>query len=611
MPKHRSVVASLILLFSIIVTACGSAENPPASLAPTSAPIGPTSAPQASGSQATAATGSESSAPDATPAEAEATPATSSDATPAQAEATPAKNDTPGAAADGQMVADIGFRPETNGFSFENYGANKAATNLTPVEMRRMFGDQVCASLQGDTCILIPPAQQWMEQNNASMSGGHCEGFAALSLLLYSGQIDPKQFGANTTAELKLDSNEPLQREIAYWFTTQATMPARGGIIHGTPAEIVEALKKAYAKDNPNHETYAVGIYKADRTGGHAVTAYGLEDRGQGVYWIMIYDNNYPGQARYIQVDTQANTWQYEASINPQAASELYQGDASTNTLEIVPTSARLGQQVCDFCAQASTSGRVPGLAAPAAPRYNEVWMEGDAAFLVVDKQGRKLGYSSGSFVNEIPEASFTRVKGQSLAEQDVAPTYYMPVGMEFTLVIDGDSVAKKEDNATDAVMIGPGYYIGVEGIYLDPGQKDTLKLAGDGRSVAYKTDYSESPTIVVGIERPAADFELELKGKDIKPGSETIVAFDPDKGTLTLRSSSDEDGSFYVSITRIDDKGEETFESGDEDVVLKPGDVVSFDFGKWDGQGHSLEVQFDDGGDGTIDQTVNMNDQK
>ena len=29
--------------------------------------------------------------------------------------------------------------------------------------------------------------------------------------------VPPKQFGGSTVAELKLDGNEPLQREIAYW----------------------------------------------------------------------------------------------------------------------------------------------------------------------------------------------------------------------------------------------------------------------------------------------------------------------------------------------------------------------------------------------------------
>lgn len=519
----------------------------------------------------------------------------------------PSGSDNPPAAGS----VELGFQPEVNGFSFENYGDDQQVTNLTPVEMRRMFGDKVCASIEGDTCILIPPAEQWMEQNNAGMSGGHCEGFAALSLLFYSGIVDPNQFGAPVTAKLQLDGNEPLQREIAYWFTTQATEPARNSIIKGTPSEIVTALQNAYAAGRNSPETYAIGIYKEDGTGGHAVTAYGVEDQGGGVFWIMIYDNNYPNEARHIIVDTNADTWEYEAAINPQVASELYRGDANTQTLEIVPTSARLGEQVCDFCSESvSDNGHGPVLAAPA-QRYNEVWMEGDAAFLLTDSRNRKLGFDGTTFVNQIPEAQVTHLKGPSLADQDVPPVYKLPIGLGFTLLIDGDTIKNKEENSTDAVMIGPGYYIGVEGIYMDPGQKDTLTLTGDGKSISYKTDYSESPFIIVGIERPAADFELELQGKDIQPGSETIVEFDAEKGVLVLRSTADEYGVFYLAITRIDDEGEETFETGEEGIELQPGDIIYFNVGSWDGQGSSLEIQFDDGGDGTIDETVNMADEQ
>jgi hypothetical protein len=92
----------------------------------------------------------------------------------------------------GETAADLGFRPETDGFHFPNYGENytifkktggdieqvpMSPTNLTAVEMRRMFGDQVCAN---DACDLTPQVEKWMEEKNQSMRGGHCEGFAVL-----------------------------------------------------------------------------------------------------------------------------------------------------------------------------------------------------------------------------------------------------------------------------------------------------------------------------------------------------------------------------------------------------------------------------------------------
>ncbi len=118
-----------------------------------------------------------------------------------------------------------GFAPTTSGFKFQNYGNDKQYTNLTSNELRRMFGDKVCARIAGDDCTLTPAAESWMTVMNKSMGGGHCEGFAALSLLMQRGQLDPKQFGGATPFELSIDGNEKLQREIAYWFVTQNVMP--------------------------------------------------------------------------------------------------------------------------------------------------------------------------------------------------------------------------------------------------------------------------------------------------------------------------------------------------------------------------------------------------
>ena len=81
----------------------------------------------------------------------------------------------------GPLVADSGFRPDANGFAFANYGnvgPPTNITNLTPADMRRAFGDAVCANMAGGTCNLTPPAQQWMDGENSGMAGGHCYGFS-------------------------------------------------------------------------------------------------------------------------------------------------------------------------------------------------------------------------------------------------------------------------------------------------------------------------------------------------------------------------------------------------------------------------------------------------
>ncbi len=163
-----------------------------------------------------------------------------------EAAAAPADAETP---ADG--AADSGFRPEVDGFSFENYGGEDYIVNLTAVEMQRMFGDQACAN-QTNGCTLTPPARQWMEQMNEGMSGGHCEGMAVLSSLMYYDKVEPGDFGGSVTNDLSLD-NEALQREIAYWWVTQATWPGGYEKVNESPSAVLDTMINAFADGKACH----------------------------------------------------------------------------------------------------------------------------------------------------------------------------------------------------------------------------------------------------------------------------------------------------------------------------------------------------------------------
>ena len=243
------------------------------------------------------------------------------------------------ASAQGQVVAETGFSPKTDGFNFENYGNETGYINLTAVEVRRLFGDQVCASLTGDTCELTPPAQQWMESTNADMNGGHCDGMATLSSLFYDKAVKLTDFGGSHTVDLKITDDPKLQREIAYWWATQTTAPTADSEIKLTPTEVI---KKVIDDTKAKKDTYTVGIYQPDGSQGHSITAYGVRDQGNGIFWLMVYDNNYPLQDRYIIVDTKADTWRYTTAADPKASENDYTGDATTKTLTLTADSVRI-----------------------------------------------------------------------------------------------------------------------------------------------------------------------------------------------------------------------------------------------------------------------------
>lgn len=586
----RLILVSLLLVFSILLVSCGGSEETPSDE--------PQATEQVSGDEETVEAPTDGEEP--------------TGEEPTDGEPTPEGEATQAEPSNTEGTVDTGFRPEVNGFSYQNYGdvgvtpsgETFAVVNLTPVEMIRLFGEGVCAGPVSDnTCSLTPPAEQWMEQNNASMNGGHCEGFAVMSQMVYAGIVDPNPFGAAQVIDLQIKDNEALQREIAYWFATQGPTWNIQQVL--TPKEMVEYLNAEYA-NNPTN-IYRLGIMKEDGTGGHAITAYGVTDQGNGIYQVMVYDNNYPGQQRQMTVDTNANTSEYEASINPSVASDVYKG-TEANKIFVASNDSRLTTFPCDFCSGGASANKGGSIMAQGSQSYNEIWTEGYVNVELEDDQGRKVGYDdAGKFVNEITDAKVQPVMN---ALSEVPPVIKMPTGLGFTAYIYGDENAA--DIPASLVMIGQGFYIGVDDIIMTSEQVDQLTFDAEGDFLTYTTDAEESPDIIIGIEKEKADFELVLKAVQASQGTDIHVLFDQKEDTFAFQTTSDAPADFSISITRIDENGEEeTFDTGTDVLTVDPDKLMYFYFGQWEGQGSNLEIGYDENGNGEIEDSeiTNMAD--
>ncbi len=506
------------------------------------------------------------------------------------------------------LVADLGFRPETDGFSFQNYGNEGGIQNLTSVDMQRMFGKQVCAT-SGDTCILTPPAEQWMEETNKGMNGGHCEGMAALSLILYADKVKTGEFG--NIPDLALQGNEKLQREIAYWFATQGVSPTASNEIKGkSPSEILDILLSSIKPNTSIDQTYTMGIYQPEFKGGHAITPYAIADMGDGKYTVMVYDNNHPKLERQVEIDRNANTWKYVASTKPGEAESEYAGNVETKTLTLTPTKPRYEIQDCSFCGTAdqSTSEKNDKGSTSKAVQFNQIFLEGDAD-LLISNGSQKIGYENGKFVNAFAGATFIPMKSNELWKDDNEPLYNIPVGVPFTMTLQASSESKGKE-LTDVVMIGHGYDVGVEGIKVLAGQKDSIKFDASGRSLSYKPSNPEAPNILFGISTANDDYEFELDEVEIDAGGTISANLDTAKGRLGIKiADSKRQSIFNLVITRIDDQKEQKFEG--EDLALNSGDTLYLDYAKWTGNGAKLTIELDKGSDGTIDETTTVADKK
>jgi len=498
---------------------------------------------------------------------------------------------------------DLGFRPKPDGFGFENYGTGAPVTNLTAADMKRLFGGAACVSPTAATCVLTPPAAEWMDRQNAGMGGGHCEGMAALSLLFYTGKQSVTDFGSvSATHDLSLSGNEKLQREIAYWFVTQATEPTAGGEIRTlTPVEVVDKLQEGLAKGAP--ETFTMGIYQRGPKAGHAITPYKVDLTASPIK-VFVYDNNFPGEERVLEVDKDKNTWRYFASTSPSVPGSEYEGDATTKTLTLTPTSNRLKPQDCPFCGEVKADGSVKG----STFSYRQITLNGKANLLVSDDAtGKKLGFQAGALVSEIAGARYVTPKSKDLWNDDQEPMYLLPFGTDLTVTLDGSLLGSVESSTV--TMVAPGVIFEVDEVMLDAGQKDTIKLSKDNLRMVYKTVAKESPVLYAGVTVDGdADWFFAIKGYGETAGQEISLQFDLVKKRLVIKLlGADVSADFDIIAVRSDDTGSQTFTHSGNGA--KPTDTMYLDYGAWSGDGTPMKLEIDTNGDGTPDMSIDLTD--
>lgn len=497
-----------------------------------------------------------------------------------------------------------GFEVDVNGFSFPNFGGASETAKLTPSLVARLFGpESVCASPEG-ACRLTPLANQWMTKVNESMRGGRCEGFAVLSGLFYQGVLSPTDFGANDAFDLNLLNRPQLSQEIAYWFSTQFL---RDVVKESTRSldgrQAVAFLSEQYRK-SPVEDLYRVGMVRVGAdgkvTGGHAMVATAvLIDEPEKRFRIQVYDNNHPGAARFISVDSVANTWEYEAARTPKDALSLYQGtSANRNLLYLAPLKNRTGQQRCSFC----------GLqAGDASAALNQIFSFGSVEVAAVDGQGNATGVVQGRFVNTLPGASLAPNFSIEPWEDPMPPIVFVPAsgstgGQSLSFRVTGTGGS----DAMHMTMFGAGFSVGVSGDAPPAGASNVVTVSKGGTrvSVTHAPDAGGEFTVSAIAEtadggQTQVEVTLQLDAGYVDTSS---VEVNPVTGNATVAAQGDADVQVEVAVVRS---------SGGDEVVIEgtttapAGGSLEFNISGYSADAGVLEVTVDQDGDGTPDMTV------
>jgi len=514
------------------------------------------------------------------------------------------------------MIAKLDFRPSANGYGFRNYGRDHDNENdLNPGNLIALFGaENVCQS--GSTasdCVLTEPAEEWLEECVKLLAGGHCEGLAVTALrfwdeLPYTGKAKPSDFQSGAEKVSDLQHTELISNYVAHYHVMQKLAEIsdfRAETWKKKPSDIVKMLIDSMKEGSTDHYVMSIGMREDGRyTRGHAITPFAVEDMGEGVFHVHVYDSNYPGQDKFVEVDSADETWRYHTAADPTKTASDYVGTATSQTLGLKSQASReLDAYGCPFC----TDDTARHHASSKKPRKSQVSfvLTGEGETLITDPNGKRIGFdfAKNKTVNEIPEADVVTLEGG--LGKNIPPQYRLPhmsSAKPYSITVGSKSQAEVD---ADLDMEGPGFVVGFENILLDPGENLTMSISPNGRELAFTASADgETPTVFITVEtsRKEPSYDFEIGGIKLAAGKTVTVKLDLEREKLFFKDNDPDRDPYDVAVTRNNPDGTENYYENDDLELPGKSDVYEMDFSKWDGKG-DMCFELDDENNGFDDE--------
>jgi hypothetical protein len=516
----------------------------------------------------------------------------------------------------GEIIARLkDYDPKVHGYGFRNYGRDHDnESDLDAADLIKLFGaDNVCQSgTTASDCVLYEPAEEWLEKQFKMLANGHCDGLALTSLRFwlgssFEGKASPADWQSGARKVFDLEHTQDLSNYVAYIHVMQSLeeiYTLRREQFKKKPSETLKLLIESMKDDSKNYYELLIYLLQDGRpTKGHAITPYAVEDMGDGLYHILVYDSNYHGQTKYVELNTKEESWRYHTAADPSKTASDYVGDATTNTLSVQDLEAReLESYGCPFCPDSSERASLHHASAVKKPKKDQVGFAftGEGEYLITDPNGKRIGYdfAKSRFVSEIPEADV--IPNMGGLGKNVPPEYRLPrmsSTRPYTITV-GSKFTNQEVDA-DLDMEGPGFVVGFEDILLDPGESLTMTISPNGRELSFTASQDgETPSIFITIatSHKEPSYFFGIGGIKLSPGKTVTVKLDLEKEKLFFKDNDPDRDPYDVEVQRTNPDGTENYYENSDMDMAKKSDNYEMDFGKWDGKGDMCFEEDDEG---------------
>ena len=230
------------------------------------------------------------------------------------------------------------MRPMPDGYSFANFTATSSPEEFGSADLVAMFGEGACVDGVVDPCEPIAEAAAWARMVNQARASGHCEGLVVEASKRFNKAAVPQ------TVELKNEGDATHQ--ILQMFATQFLKETQDETLSWQKKSLRQIVDELGASLKTGALKYSMGLYSD--TGGHAVLPYAIDFTDPDNAVVHLYDSNWPGKDRYVEIDLKAKTWKFSFSgSDPANDPKAWTGEAGE--IDLTSLDAR-SNSLCPFC---------------------------------------------------------------------------------------------------------------------------------------------------------------------------------------------------------------------------------------------------------------------